>query len=126
MSTLKPHYTEEELETIAESFTAVSRDAALGVLQDAKSRQQRLLHGQKFLTFNPTPEDIADAIGVAVSAAFLAFVLSQTDAVREAVEVVDNGRLISVRVGDGPHYHRERLRYCRVHGAFEVAGGATD
>lgn len=33
---------------------------------------------------------------------------------------VDNGRLISVRVGDGPHYHRKRLRYCRVHGAFEV------
>lgn len=92
MSTLKPHYTEEELETIAEAFTAVSRDAALGVLQDAKSRQQRLLHGQKLFTFNPTPEDIADAIGAAVSAAFLAFVLSQTDEVREAAEAEDRAK----------------------------------
>lgn len=88
---LKPHYTDAEVETIANSFIEVARGAALGAFREQQEQARKRMPGM-VVPFNPTPEDIADAIGVAVSAAFLAFVLSQTDAVREAVEAEERAK----------------------------------
>lgn len=86
---LKPHYTDAEVETIANSFIEVAQGAALDAFREQQEQARKRMPGT---VVHPTPEDIADAIGVAVSAAFLAFVLSQTDAVREAVEAAERAK----------------------------------